>query len=92
MKPLCWLVIATASAALVLLARTQILSVQDDELAVYSNGDPDQVSRSLDNQRETVNVRLLEKNRVVRQLLRDEITLDQAESVSRGDCRRPEGS
>jgi hypothetical protein len=45
---------------------------------VYSNGDPDLVSRSLDNQRETVNVRLLEKNRVARQLLRDEITLDQA--------------
>ena len=78
MKLICWLVAAMATMGLVVVAHTQILPSRDDGDAALDGDNADHFTCAIDVQCEAVLARVLEKDRIVKSLLRGELTLDQA--------------
>ena len=72
MKLICWLVAAMATVGLVVFAQTRLTPPQGAEV------DTDASCRSIDREMDAVFTRLLEKDRIVKTLLRGELTIDQA--------------
>ena len=78
MKPICWLVAALATVGLAVFVTAQSdPRANDDDVALHPNNS-DQFCRAIDVQCEAALARVLEKDRIVKSLLRDELTLDQA--------------